>query len=209
MKKSSPNNLRTWWHKVKTEGKAPSVYLPFEENEDLAELIGVVLGDGHIEKFPRCERLVILSHSDDEGFIERYSALVEKIFNKKPTVFKRKTEKCVQISLYQKEISSRLGIPTGAKLHKEIKVPDWILLKKRCILSYLRGLYEADGCFSVHKPSSTYKLFFSNDNQSLLKNVYNLLIELGFHPHIRNCDVQISRKKEVYELIELLQFRKY
>ena len=77
------------------------------------------------------------------------------------------------------------------------------------IKRYLRGLYEAEGSYSVHLPTSTYKLSFSNTNQSMLKNVVKLVKVLGLSPHHDKVRVQLSRKSEVEKALQLLKFRKY
>ncbi len=209
MKERGIDNFSKWREKMRKSGKIKSLYPDFDKNGDLAELIGVLLGDGHIEIFPRSECLSLFSHSDDRGFVSRYSALIEKIFKKKPSIAKRKGENCIKISIYENKISKRLKIPSGARGKKKISVPNWILSNNEFIVRYLRGLYEAEGSYCVHKPTGTYKLFFSNRNKSLLKNVFLLVKKLGFSPHMRYCDVQVSRKAEVFALMELLQFRKY
>lgn len=178
-------------------------------NENLAELIGVVLGDGHIEKFPRTERLIISANSKNQGFIDRYSNLVQDIFNKEPTIMKSAINGGTRISIYQKHISSRLAIKTGSRLNYEIDVPYWIACRKKFILAYLRGLFEAEGSFGVHKATYTHKLSFSNHNKFILGNVYRLLKKIGFSPSIDRCRVQLSKKNEVYRCMELIQFRKY
>ncbi|HCJ52170.1 MAG TPA: hypothetical protein DHV25_00415 [Candidatus Kerfeldbacteria bacterium] len=77
------------------------------------------------------------------------------------------------------------------------------------IIRYLRGLYEAEGSYSVHKQTYTYKFVFSNTNQSLLKNVVELLKMLELSPHHDSLRVQISKKDQVARAIKLLEFRKY
>ena len=67
------DNFKEWREKMKKMGKIPSDYPSFKKNGDLAELIGVILGDGHIAKFPRTEALTIFSNSNNVGFIKRYS----------------------------------------------------------------------------------------------------------------------------------------
>lgn len=209
MKMRNHDNFSIWREKMRKIGKIKSEYPEFVKNGELAEFIGVILGDGNIYKFPRTESLSLFSNSNNPGFIERYSNMFENIFHKKPTVSKRKHMNCVKITIYEKNISKRLGIPPGARIKKKISIPDWILLNRNFIVRYLRGLYEAEGCLSIHKPTGTYKLFFSNRNKSLLNNVFYLVKKLGFHPHIRYCDVQLSRKDEVNKLMKILQFKKY
>ncbi len=135
--------------------------------------------------------------------------MVEKIFEKQPYSKIRNDSNCVKISIYQKNISKRLGIPTGDRKDIVVKIPKWIRSNKNYLKRYLRGLYEAEGCFCVHKPTYTHKFLFSNRNKSLLDNVYNGLKTLGFHPHRSKHQIQISKKEEVYKAKSVLQFREY
>jgi len=176
---------------------------------DLAELIGVTLGDGHIEKFPRTECITIVGNNNNPGFISRYAFLVEKLFQKKPYVKACSDKNATLIRIYQKEISKRLGIPTGNRHDITYQAPRWIWTNRENLIRFLRGLYEAEGSFSVHKPTSTYKLQFANRNISLLRTVRDGLLKLGFHPHCDYKRVQLSRKAEVYACKDLLEFRRY
>jgi hypothetical protein len=202
------DNFRKWRDRMKKIGKIKSNYPPLKQNGDLAELIGVALGDGNIFKFPRAEAFTIASNAKNRGFIKRYSLLIEKIFFKKPTINKP-NRGCVRIRLYEKNISKRLNFPTGSRKNKNTKIPFWILENKEYLIRYLRGLYEAEGSFCVHKPTYTYKFLFSNRNKSLLRNVYKGVKILGFHPHKSKYQVQISKKKEVYLMKDLIKFRQY
>lgn len=209
MRERKIDNFKKWRDKMKRLGKVKSTYPVFKKNGDLAEFMGVILGDGHIGVFPRTEVLVLLSNSNNPGFVGRYSGMLEKIFQKKPYVVKRKEANCIKISIYEKHISDRLGVPSGARKNLDIVVPDWILKNKKYTVRYLRGLYEAEGSFSVHKPTSTYKFSFSNKNRSMLENVFSLVKEMGFHPSRDDKRVQLSRKEEVYRAMRLLHFREY
>ncbi len=210
MRRKRIDNFANWRRQAKLSGLIPSSYPRFVKNGDLAELMGVVLGDGHIQKFPRTEELSIFSNANNPGFIERYTTLITALFNKKPALT-RHGENCIRIRIYQKEIASRLGLPYSPRKNLVINIPGWILKNKQYIIRYLRGLYEAEGSHCVHLPTSTYKLFFSNRNQSMIDNVLILLVKLGFHPHASksNHTVQLSRKEEVLRAIKLINFRQY
>ena len=196
---------------MKSLGRIKSTYPELEKNSYLAELIGVVLGDGHIWKYPRTEELSIFSNANNPGFVRRYSDLIENVFGKKPVVTNHSNRNCIRIRIYENHISERLGMPVSPRKNKVIKVPGWILENDKYILRYLRGLYEAEGSFCKHIPTSTWKFFFSNKNQSMLNNVFRLLKKLGFHPHMSkdNYKVQLSKKAEVLKAVELFEFRKY
>ena len=192
------------WHK-----ENPVHYEKLERSPDLAELIGVILGDGHIQAFPRTERLIITSNSNNPEFVDRYSKLINKLFNKKPTVLKSRSENSTRISLYQKNISKRMKIPSGSKKNFNFRAPAWILENEKCLLGLLRGLFEAEGSLSVHRPSYTYNLQFSNKNKSLLNVVEKGLSKMGFHPEVRSDVVRIRKKSEVEKFLKIVKFREY
>ncbi|OGN28195.1 MAG: hypothetical protein A3A33_02465 [Candidatus Yanofskybacteria bacterium RIFCSPLOWO2_01_FULL_49_25] len=202
-KESGIDNFAEWRAQHKKE------YAAISHDADLAELTGVVLGDGHIEKFPRTERLIIVSNSANYGFINRYRRIVERLFHKKPVCLKVTSANAVRISIYEKGISKRLQIPTGSRKKLEYKIPSWIWQNDQFLLRFLRGLYEAEGCFCVHLPTSTYKMIFTNMNPFLLDAVFQGLVRFGFHPHTGWNKIQVSRKQEVMDLKKLLQFRDY
>ncbi len=203
------DNFKNWRDRMKSEGVIKSSYKPFARSKYLAELIGVVLGDGHISLFPRTECLRIVANSDNQGFIDRYTRIVTNIFGKKPHVARRKNAHAVNITIYEKSISQRLDIPTGARSKTRLPIPSWIHKNRGFALAYLRGLYEAEGSYSTHEKTGTYKFVFSNTNASLLHNVKMLLETLGFHPSVSSTRVQVSRRQEVQKLKNLLEFRRY
>jgi len=213
MRERKIDNFRVWREKIKEDGKIPNDYPTLPRNGDTAELIGVVLGDGNIYKFPRTECLTIVSNSNNTGFIKRYSEIVKNLFNKKVTLQNQTTHgkiiNCIRIRIYQKKISNRLKVPSGDRSKINFKVPKWIWNNKNFLIRFLRGLYEAEGCFCVHVPTGTYKFIFVNKNQSLLNAVFQGLVKLGFHPHYSYYKVQISRKEEAYRCRDLIEFRKY
>lgn len=209
MKRRRIDNFAKWRAKMRAIGKIKTNYPALMKNGDLAELLGVTLGDGHICLYERTEELRITSNSNNVGFVKRYAKIIEKVFSKKSYVIQSSNSNATKIGIYEKFISRRLGIPTGARGDLKVRVPPWILKNKKHIVRYLRGLYEAEGSFCTHLPTCTYKLLFANRNQSMLDNVYRLMKKLGFHPHRGAKQIQISRKAEVYKAIKVLQFRKY
>lgn len=209
MKRKNIDNFKRWRQKMVQAGRIKTKYPLLEKNSQLADLIGVILGDGHIHKFPRTESLEIYSHSHNHGFIQRYSNFVQIFFGKKPKISKKSDSNCTRIRIYEKYISKRLNIPAGNRNNLKIQIPKWIWSNKKFLIGCLRGLYEAEGSFCVHKPTYTYKLIFQNNNNSLLDFVLTALQELGFHPHRSPNRIQISRKDEVLNLKNLINFRNY
>jgi DNA-binding transcriptional regulator WhiA len=203
MKCRKLDNFREW------REKHPVHYASIPKNAALAEYIGVVLGDGHIEKFPRTERIVTAGDAKKMGFIRRYAKLTGMLFHKKPAVAKASYSNAVRISLYQKFISKRLGIPTGNRKDFPYKLPSWIQKNKKCTVGFLRGLFVAEGYLSIHLPTCTYNFAFVNLNQHLLYIVEHLLRKLEFHPEVRHNAIRIRKKAEVERLKKLIAFREY
>jgi hypothetical protein len=208
-KKTSESLAKTWRDRMKAEGKIKSSYEQFEKSGDLAELIGVVLGDGHLYKHERCESLRITGASYKPEFIYHYAALVETIFRKKPTISKVKRINSMTVTVYEKNISVRLGIPTGSRHQLNYILPEWIADKPEHIIRFLRGLYEAEGTLAFHPGTFTHKFIFTNANEHLLSLVMMLVTGLGYHPHRTHWKIQVSKKDEVQKLADLLQFRHY
>lgn len=203
MKARKIDNFKHWRdaHRV--------MYASIPRNGDLAEYIGVVLGDGNIQAFPRTERIVISGDAKKMDFIYRYAKLTELLFKKVPVIMGPTYSNCVRISLYQKFISKRLGIPTGDKEQFAHVLPSWIEKDEELLIRFLRGLYEAEAYLSIHLPTCTYNFGFVNTNPYLLKIVENALRRLEFHPEVRHNAIRIRRKAEVERLKNLLHFRQY
>lgn len=208
-KKKGIDNFARWREKAKREGLIPSSYPPFQKNERLATLVGLTLGDGHIHKFPRTEKLTIVLGTDKPKLITYVEKMMEDVFVKKPKTHKRKDSNCVSVYIYQKQISERLNIPAGSRRYSKTGMPKWIWQQKRYLLSCLKGLFEADGSLCIHLPTYTYNFEFSNRNKKLLDDVCKGLITFGFHPEIRPFAIRLRKKKEVKSFKELINFREY
>lgn len=80
-------------------------HVRLKHSQSLALLTGLILGDGHIERFPRTERLIITLGTDKPGLILLAIDLVYKIFKKRLTVRKVKNSNCVKIWFVKYPIS--------------------------------------------------------------------------------------------------------
>ena len=203
------DNFKQWRDRMKELGKIKSTYPALKRDGNLAELIGTVLGDGHIYKHPRCDSLRITGDAKKMGVVNYSARLIEVVFGKKPTISKVRGKNTMTITIYERYISKRLGIPHGSRKDLNYIPPKWILHSKKNRICFLRGLYEAEGSLCYHPPTSTHKLFFANKNQHLLKLVATLVEGLGFRQNTYINKVQVSRKAEVQELKNLLHFRSY
>ena len=207
-KRKSIDNFVVWRNRAKREGLIPT-YHPLRKDENLAFLLGLILGDGNIQKMSRTECLRIVLGTDKPKLWRYAVKIVEGVFNKTPNIYKRPGKNCVNITIYQKYLSKRLGIPLGARRDKPIKLPKWIWNNETYLKQAVKGLFEAEGSFSIHKKTYTYNLSFSNVNVSLLDEVQEALTSFGYHPERRSNAVRLRKKTETFKFINLIRFRKY
>lgn len=203
------DNFKNWRDKARLTGIIPNTELRLKRDINLAFLIGIALGDGNINQMARTQCLRITLGTDKPELWKYTAKIIEKVFSKTPSVYKRKIANCVNVTIYQNNLSNRLGIPIGARKYKTITIPNWISNKKPELISFIKGLYEAEASFSVHKATYTYNLSFSNLNVSILDYVESKLKTLGFHSERRSYAVRIRRKNEVYKFMDLISFRRY
>ncbi len=208
-RKKRIDNFAKWRDEARRSGVIPKLNNPLDKNKDLAFLIGLILGDGNIHKFLRTEGLRITLATKYPNLWKYAAEVVGRVFNKEPSVRKVKNSECMTISIYQKGISRRLEIPSGKRGKLAIKLPDWIWQDRNYLRACIRGLFEAEGSFSIHKPTYTYNLCFSNNNPSLLDEVEKAIKIFGFHPERRTNAVRLRKKKETYDFIDLIGFRQY
>lgn len=209
MKQKQLDNFKNWRDDMKQQGLIKSAYPPLAKNGDLAELIGIILGDGHIHKHDRCDSLRIVGDSKKMDFVTHSARLVEAVFRKKPNVAKRKSSNGVNVTFYEKNIATRLNVPSGARAKYEFQLPVWIERNKNNKIRFLRGLYEAEGTLCHSLATYTHKFIFTNMNEHLINLVARLVRGLGFTVSVSANKVQVSRKDEVQKLSNLIQFRHY
>lgn len=127
-----------------------------EEEEDLAEMIGIILGDGHISDSQNHYRLSIAFNPEEKNYIEYVKNLMEKIFKVIPQYCERirPGRNSARLRITRKEIVSFLlskGLKAGNKVKNQIGVPEWIKENSKYRVACLRGLLDTDGTIAPVK----------------------------------------------------------
>lgn len=193
---------------------AKPFYYPKRPSSDLAEFIGILLGDGHIG---REQWSITINSIADREYSKYISQLIEKLFGFKPSYYKRKKMNAVVISgsgIKSIKYFNKLGLKIGNKVKLQVDVPDWIKTTKNYRIDTLRGLMDTDGGVFLHKykvNGKEYiykKICFSNRSLPLLYFVADVLKELGFTPKIidkvENKKVWLYNIKEVENYLKLV-----
>lgn len=197
------------WNFSKWQGDRKINYVELGKNKTLAELIGIILGDGNLYKHSRTDNLRIICNSQDKFYIQHIVKLIKNIFKKEPSVIKRKNENTVVISLYQCAIIRRLSLPAGNKITNNVGIPSWISLDKKYMVQCLKGLFETDGCFQEDKNNYTQYIELKNNCKKLREDAYKILLKLGFTPQFGKNYVRLAKRNEVYKFKDLIDFRNY
>ena len=183
-------------------------------NTDLAEYIGIMLGDGGMTATQSC---ITLNSEADASYITYVSQLAKNLFGENPKVYKHKNDKAIVlyyngVSLVRYFIS--FGLKIGNKTKQQVDVPEWIKVSQEYRSACLRGLMDTDGGIFLHtytvngKIYSYKKMSFTNRSMPLLKFVFETLKELDFTSKIidkvENKKVWLYNEQEVKQYLQIV-----
>ncbi|HRN96060.1 MAG TPA: LAGLIDADG family homing endonuclease [Candidatus Levybacteria bacterium] len=188
--------------------------LPVNFTEDLAEFVGIMLGDGGITP-NQCS--ITLNSLADIEYVTFISNLTQKLFGEKPKMYYKKD--CNAIVLYYNGTSlisylTQIGLKIGHKVRQQVDVPDWVNIYPLYRNACLRGLMDTDGGVFLHKYTVNgrkyiyRKISFSNRSLPLLSFVFNTLIEIGLTPKlvdkVENKKVWLYNNDEVKQYLQIV-----
>lgn len=183
------------------------IVLP-EHSEQLAELIGICLGDGTAWGH---QVSITLNSIADKKYIPHVKSLAEQLFpGVTVSLIKRKVN-AVDVRITSKIVTEFLkenGIVSHAK-----SIPQWIIDNPRYVNACIRGLFDTEGSISFkiyesRKGLSLYKqLTFRNTNSTLIKFVRDNLLILGLRPTMTlNRSLHISNNKSIQAFCQTIGF---
>lgn len=162
-----------------------------EESKDLAELLGIIFGDGGINN--DWQLVISLDCNSDREYSYYICKLLEKLFKIKVAVRKRPNQNtlvlvCSSTSLVDFLVSK--GSVRGNKVSQQIDIPPWVSNNREYKKMFVRGLTDTDGCLFIHR-HITKKILcnnigfcFTNSSKKLVVSVAKILREFGMDPHI-------------------------
>lgn len=169
---------------------------------ELAELLGMMCGDGCLSKTQQGKHFVYCSGNrlkDKEYFGEYITNLFLKIFGKSIVAHEREDPKIIYIKFSDKQIFqflNNLGLPVGLKYDK-LKVPDIIFQDKAYQMAFVRGLFDTDGCviFSKQHRGIPYypRIEITSKSRKFLASVFAILISHGFNGSLSHQGKGYSR----------------
>ena len=138
--------------------KAKNFFKP-KNSKLLSEFMGILIGDGHLSNY----QVSITTNSETDFEHAVYiGKLIKKIFCLESSIKFRKEAKAVNIIVSSVNLVkwlSGMGMPIGNKLVKGISVPNWIKGNDLYEKSFIRGLFDTDGCVYIDKHTIKGKVY--------------------------------------------------
>lgn len=170
-------------------------------SKGLAELLGILFGDGHISDY---QASITTSSVTDWRHAHFVKNLFERLFSVRVTLSKRKNENALTLVISSRElvrILKEFGMPYGNKIRAGLSVPNWIRQNPKYQQAFLRGLFDTDGCvyLDTHKINGkTYRNIgwtITSYADTLVTDILEILRGLGFSPtHTRRQRSVFMRK---------------
>lgn len=164
--------------------------------EKTSELIGIILGDGHIlynKTEHRYSFSIYLNGVDEKEYLNYVKNLIIDIYQKEPVENWEKDKpstkdsaKGVSLTLYGKEIIKDLldlGLKSGSKVKNQVGVPSCVFSSDKFIIKCLKGLFDTDGSIFLNKSRKSIYLSFSNGSMNLVKDFVKLCKKMHINCH--------------------------
>ncbi len=185
---------------------------PTDYSKELAEFVGILLGDGHIGKG---QWSISLNATADKEYVLFVFDMIEQLFRFHPALYFRpdcNTAVIVGSGKRSIEYFTHIGLTIGNKVKQQVGVPNWITQNSSYSLACLRGLVDTDGGIFNHRYKVNGKLYmykkfcFANRSIPLLSFVSDTLKTIDLTPKtidkVENKRVWLYNQNEVKKYIE-------
>jgi transcriptional regulator with XRE-family HTH domain len=208
---------RKWWDdegKLKLpQTKAKKVHIP-EFSEEFAEFIGIILGDGGINKN---QITITLNSVDDKEYSQFVESLVKNLFHIPIGTYQSlhalaKRLVISRTALVDYLTSDLVGLEKGNKVKQQVDIPQWVRSNEEYTKACIRGLLDTDGCVIIHRYQSKGKRYsykkigFTSHSYPLLRSVSAILSHLSIgHRVMKNqWEIRIEAQEEVRKYFQII-----
>ncbi len=181
-------------------------------SEQLAEVVGIILGDGNVGNW---QFVVYLDLHSDRAYAQYITQLFTDVFKEKPAWYQSKKNSTIRLSLCGVNLInnlSEIGIDKGNKIRRQVDIPTWIWTKKEYKTACVRGLIDTDGGLYFHKhwiKGIKYRnlgLCFTSYSKPLLNSVSKILGTFNIkHSLVKNKRIYVYSLKEIYNYFAIFK----
>jgi intein/homing endonuclease len=187
----------------------------FAKDKNLAEMVGVILGDGHIAKNDQ-EVKISLNPMKEPEYVNHVLRLFEKTLHVKPGQYSPPDkEEDIKIYSGRKGISKELqnlGLIPGNKVENQVDVPNWIKENTEFTKSCIKGLFDTDGStYFQERKNLGIKYIqnkFSNKSLPLLDFFENFCVANNIKTSRTGDDVLIQSRMGVTAFFDIVKPQK-
>ncbi|MFH0870055.1 MAG: LAGLIDADG family homing endonuclease [archaeon] len=161
-----------------------NVILPSENSEDLAELFGILFGDGCVNFYPSKNDYFMMVSGHGTTDFQYHSDFIKKLFQGlfglEPNLYLRKDQNCVVSRLRSREVFAFLvnkGIFVGRKTN--LTIPPWITNNNSYFTSFVRGLFDTDGSVII-RTRGQHSISLALKNENIILAVKEFLQKKGY-----------------------------
>jgi transcriptional regulator with XRE-family HTH domain len=168
-----------------------SINIP-RKSPELAEFIGIFLGDGGISNASQIT--ISFNKKNGRDYSKKVIKLIKSLFGISPVIYalsspaSKNVIRLVVSSTNLVEFLEKNNIKRGNKVKNQVDVPRWIKNDPKYSKDCLRGLVDTDGGVYYHRHSNSgwhsfnIGLCFTNKSKPLLDFVEQTLSRMQFHP---------------------------
>ena len=155
-----------------------------EENSKLAEMIGIILGDGntYYEKGKKYLLRISSNRVEEKKYRNYTKELMKELFNVSPKSYEKSDRKGTDLTINNKSVVEGLiekGIIPGDKVKNQVKVPNWIKKVEINKVGCIRGLFDTDGSIYLRNTQKSFGLNFKNASFPLVKDFKEMCESVG------------------------------
>ena len=207
---------RSFWTlegSIKGGTNSAKKYVLPDYSDDLAEFIGIMLGDGGIS---RSQITVTLGYTTDKTYVPFVISVVHKLFKTQPSLYRSLTRDAIRIRASGVNLVKNLltlGLVQGDKIKQQFDIPSWILERESYVKACIRGMIDTDGC--VHRKvrresnGTEYRsigITFCSASRPLQISFIKLFNTLGFRVAISGRTIYLCGKEQVKRYVKEIGF---
>ncbi len=187
-------------------------------SKELAEIVGIILGDGNIysKKGYYYVRICGDSIKDRDYLLNHVKPMFDHLFDCKMYSIEHKIANELFISIGNKDIVYTLkhfGLKDGDKMKNNVKIPNWIFESEDYIRACVRGLIDTDGCVCPITGRNYPYIWFSCAIENLRKSFDKAMKKIGIKTSKWNIrpprtpDIYIGSKEMINKYIQTISFK--
>lgn len=176
------------------------IKFPNGMSEDLAELVGIHLGDGSLSLDKQYDYTVSYAGNlqKDQVFMDHINNQYFSLFGTKLKVVLNSKRNSIELRIRSKLLynflKNSLNIPCGRKT--DLSIPNYIKSDRKYLAAFLRGLFDTDGCVVLQKQNK-YRyilLKISTKHNNFAKEIQESLTFLDIPSFVNKKDTSVNNK---------------